>query len=63
MIGPVVDDVDFEVVFEQVQVVLHPLFAFGFQLLEGVELYLVLPGSYVLSFHVVFFSEFLEPQR
>lgn len=61
MSGPVVDDIDFEIVLQQVQVVLHPLFAFGFELLEGVELDFILSGCDILSFDVVFVSELLEP--
>lgn len=51
-----------EIVFQQIQVVLHPLLALGFDVFERVEFHLVLPAEDVLLSHVVLVRELLEPQ-
>ena len=51
-----------EIVFQQIQVVLHPLFALGLDVFERVEFHLVLPAEDVLLSHIVLVRELLEPQ-
>ena len=61
--GSVIDHVYFQVVFQQVQVILHPFLTLGFQLLKRVEFYLIFTGRNVLRLNIVLIAEFLEPQR
>lgn len=61
MVLPLVDDDCFQIVFEEVKVVFHPLLALGLHVLVNIEFDLVLSAVNVLLFDVVLVSEFLEP--
>jgi hypothetical protein len=50
-------------VLEQIQIVLHPFLAFGFELLKWVELDFILPCGHILGLYVIFLSELFKPKR
>lgn len=53
MLLPLVDDRTFEIMLQQVQVILHPFLTLGLDLLEGVELDLVLPSMNIVHSDIV----------
>jgi len=57
----VVNNIDFQVMLQKIQIILHPFLAFGLKLFEWIEFYFILSCSYVFRFNVVFFRKFLEP--
>lgn len=63
MRSSVVNNIDFQVMFQKVQIVLHPFFALRFKLFEWIEFNLILSSCDVLSFDIVLFREFFEPKR
>jgi hypothetical protein len=62
MFGYVVGYCNFELMVDPADVVLHPLLALGFDLLEGIELHLVLLCEDKLLPDVVLLREFVIPE-
>lgn len=58
----VIDNINFQIMFQKIQIILHPFLAFRFQLFKWVELDFILSCSNVLSFDVVFLGKLFEPQ-